>query len=89
MDNPLYGLCVGIVNETFSNQKKKYPIDQFINRIGILQEVYVFNGVSFFKDSQTSLTLFFALFSKLIVYECIKYILHHAQKLKSYLCQKC
>ena len=50
MDIPLYGLCVGIVNETFSNQKKKYPIDQFINRIGILQEVYVFNGVSFFNQ---------------------------------------
>ena len=33
-----------------------------------------------FKDIQTSLTLFFALSSKLIVYKCIKYILHHAQK---------
>ena len=43
------------------------------------------------KDSQTSLTLFFALFSKLIVYKYIniKYILHHVQKLKWYLCQKC
>ena len=41
------------------------------------------------KDSQTSLTLFFALFSKLIVYKYIKFILHHVQKLKSYLCQKC
>ena len=32
------------------------------------------------KDIQTSVTLFFALFSKLIVYKCIKYILHHVQK---------
>ena len=32
------------------------------------------------KDIQTSMTLFFALFSKLIVYKCIKYILHHMQK---------
>ena len=32
------------------------------------------------KNIQTSVTLFFALFSKLIVYKCIKYILHHVQK---------
>ena len=56
MDIPTYGhvwishsmACVfGIANETFSNQNKKYLIDRFVNRIGILQGAYVFNGVSF------------------------------------------
>ena len=50
MDIPLYGLCVGIATETFRNQKKKYLIDRFINIIDILQRVYVFNGVPFFKQ---------------------------------------
>ena len=37
-------------------------------------------GIAEVKDIQTSMTLFFALFSKLIDYKCIKYILHYVRK---------
>ena len=36
--------------ETFRNRKKRFLIDRFMNRIGILRRVCVFNSVSFFKQ---------------------------------------
>ena len=50
MDIPLYGICVVIAKETFSNRKKRCLIDRFINRIGNLQAVCVFKSMSFFKQ---------------------------------------
>ena len=52
MEIPLYGLCVCIAEETFSNRKKRCLINRFMNRIGILRgvHVYVFNSMSFFKQ---------------------------------------
>ena len=50
VDIPLYGICVSIATETFSNRKKRCLIDRFMNRIGILRGVCVFNNMSFFKQ---------------------------------------
>ena len=51
VDIPLYGICVLIAMETFSNRKKRCLIDRFMNRIGILRGVCVFNNMSVFKQS--------------------------------------
>ena len=45
MDITLYGLCVCIAKEAFSNRKKRCLIDRFMNRIRILRGVYVFNSM--------------------------------------------
>ena len=50
MDFPLYGLCVGIAKEAFSNGKKRCLTDRFMTGIGIWRGVYVFDSMSFFKQ---------------------------------------
>ena len=50
MDISLYGICAGIAKETFSTRKKRRLIDRFMNRIGILRGVCVFNSMPIFKQ---------------------------------------
>ena len=52
IDIPLYGLCVDIGKETFSNRNRRCLIDRFIKQLCFFffARVHIFNSMSFFKQ---------------------------------------